>query len=234
MLSNGGPVLSFISPGFFFFFKAEEAFAGFSLADVLEEYRLMAKACSVGTPEKVEGAGAEATTTRSQRPTRATRKGYCGWALFRVLTPTIPPTLLSSLSLCLVGKGSWSAIMDSDPDEEEEEEDSMLMGGESPTFSPTLAKGRVDFPDNASDSSWEAESKTPYSASSSSARKSYRPKIPPRQYSNLGGEDAPLRKRGVRCMECPACLRKDDCGKCEMCRDKKKFGGPGVKKQACM
>ena len=35
-------------------------------------------------------------------------------------------------------------------------------------------------------------------------------------------------------MECPACLRKDDCGQCEMCRDKRKFGGPGIKKQACM
>ena len=42
------------------------------------------------------------------------------------------------------------------------------------------------------------------------------------------------RKRGVRCMECPACLRIDDCGACVFCRDKPKFGGPGVKKQACM
>ena len=42
------------------------------------------------------------------------------------------------------------------------------------------------------------------------------------------------RKRGVRCMDCPACLRTEDCGSCIFCRDKPKFGGPGVKKQACM
>ena len=42
------------------------------------------------------------------------------------------------------------------------------------------------------------------------------------------------RKRGVRCMKCPACLRTEDCAKCEFCLDKKKFGGPNVKKQACM
>ena len=27
-----------------------------------------------------------------------------------------------------------------------------------------------------------------------------------------------IRKRGVRCMECPSCLRKDDCGKCQNCK----------------
>lgn len=43
-----------------------------------------------------------------------------------------------------------------------------------------------------------------------------------------------IRKRGVRCMECPACLRQDDCGRCEFCKDKRKFGGPAIKKQACM
>lgn len=42
------------------------------------------------------------------------------------------------------------------------------------------------------------------------------------------------RKRGVRCMQCPACLRTDDCGRCEYCLDKRKFGGPNIKKQACM
>ena len=47
-----------------------------------------------------------------------------------------------------------------------------------------------------------------------------------------GGQ--PPRKRGVRCMECPACLRIDDCSTCVFCKDKPKFGGPGVKKQACM
>ncbi|KAL5494454.1 hypothetical protein EMCRGX_G015790 [Ephydatia muelleri] len=43
-----------------------------------------------------------------------------------------------------------------------------------------------------------------------------------------------LRKRGARCMECAACLRKDDCGTCCNCKDKTKFGGPGIRKQACI
>jgi hypothetical protein len=36
----------------------------------------------------------------------------------------------------------------------------------------------------------------------------------------------------MRCGECEACLR-DDCGKCPMCKDKPKFGGPGRLKQTC-
>ena len=52
--------------------------------------------------------------------------------------------------------------------------------------------------------------------------------------SSPAGSGGQLRKRGVRCMECPACLRVEDCGTCVFCRDKPKFGGPGVKKQACM
>ena len=35
-----------------------------------------------------------------------------------------------------------------------------------------------------------------------------------------------------RCGQCCAC-RRDDCGKCNNCLDKKKFGGPG-KKQSCI
>ena len=27
-----------------------------------------------------------------------------------------------------------------------------------------------------------------------------------------------VRKRRTRCLECPACLRSDDCGACEFCR----------------
>lgn len=84
------------------------------------------------------------------------------------------------------------------------------------------------IPDNLSDSSWEAESV------SKTSRKSTRPKAPPRPHFLDEGRSGPIRKRGVRCMECPACMRKDDCGRCEMCKDKKKFGGPGIKKQACM
>ncbi|KAL3789146.1 hypothetical protein HJC23_012235 [Cyclotella cryptica] len=39
-------------------------------------------------------------------------------------------------------------------------------------------------------------------------------------------------KRMMRCGECEACTR-DDCGKCNFCKDKPKFGGPGRLKQTC-
>lgn len=46
-------------------------------------------------------------------------------------------------------------------------------------------------------------------------------------------EDGRSKKlRGSRCGTCVNCLR-PDCGKCTNCMDKPKFGGPGVKKQAC-
>ena len=34
-------------------------------------------------------------------------------------------------------------------------------------------------------------------------------------------------------MQCQGCLR-SDCGDCTNCKDKKKFGGPGKKKKACI
>ena len=60
---------------------------------------------------------------------------------------------------------------------------------------------------------------------------SVRPPITKKPHPPLPGG---VRKRGVRCMQCEACLRAEDCGRCEFCRDKKKFGGPNIKKQACM
>ena len=38
--------------------------------------------------------------------------------------------------------------------------------------------------------------------------------------------------RVLRCGSCEGC-RRADCGRCPNCRDKPKFGGGGVKKQAC-
>ena len=38
--------------------------------------------------------------------------------------------------------------------------------------------------------------------------------------------------RVLRCGACEGC-RRADCGRCPNCRDKPKFGGAGVKKQAC-
>ena len=36
-----------------------------------------------------------------------------------------------------------------------------------------------------------------------------------------------------RCGECSACHQKEDCGRCDHCRDMKKFGGPFKKRQKC-
>lgn len=47
-----------------------------------------------------------------------------------------------------------------------------------------------------------------------------------------GGKAALPKRRGRGCGGCPGCLR-DDCGKCNYCKDKTKFGGPGRKKQRC-
>ena len=68
------------------------------------------------------------------------------------------------------------------------------------------------------------------SSSSAKFRRTPKPKTPYSPDSKSEGR----RKRGVRCMKCAACLRTEDCAKCEFCLDKKKFGGPNVKKQACM
>ena len=49
-------------------------------------------------------------------------------------------------------------------------------------------------------------------------RRTKRPKVPKRPAPLLSEIESPLRKRGVRCMDCPACLRADDCGKCSNCK----------------
>jgi hypothetical protein len=53
---------------------------------------------------------------------------------------------------------------------------------------------------------------------------------PPTIVSSPAGAFQPARRH--RCNECVACLRRD-CGACDFCLDMKKFGGPGIKKQAC-
>ena len=40
-------------------------------------------------------------------------------------------------------------------------------------------------------------------------------------------------RKSKRCFECNAC-KKPDCRKCLMCKDMKKYGGKGLKKQSCM
>ena len=52
----------------------------------------------------------------------------------------------------------------------------------------------------------------------------------PRTKKDKGGDKE---KRLARCGKCANCCR-SDCGTCYNCADKPKFGGPGVKKQACI
>ena len=54
----------------------------------------------------------------------------------------------------------------------------------------------------------------------------------PRQASEKAELATPERRRGRGCGKCPGCQR-PDCGTCVFCKDKPKFGGPGVKKQRC-
>jgi hypothetical protein len=86
--------------------------------------------------------------------------------------------------------------------------------------------------------------RTPSQSSTGPVRQSQRARVPSKKTvpqlamekeraASPGGLQPP-RKRGVRCMECPACLQTEDCGSCVFCKDKPKFGGPGVKKQACV
>ena len=42
-----------------------------------------------------------------------------------------------------------------------------------------------------------------------------------------------VKKAGL-CGTCSGCKTHADCGKCRMCIDKPKFGGPGRKKQKCL
>jgi len=55
-------------------------------------------------------------------------------------------------------------------------------------------------------------------------------------HGTRGGGGGPGNAGGTRivsCGECPACNR-TDCGRCNSCLDKPKFGGPGTKKQRCL
>ena len=42
-----------------------------------------------------------------------------------------------------------------------------------------------------------------------------------------------VREKKFNCGNCLVCKRVEDCGDCDLCCDKPKFGGPGIKKQKC-
>jgi hypothetical protein len=48
----------------------------------------------------------------------------------------------------------------------------------------------------------------------------------------LARSDKPPKITKYRCGACVGCMR-HECGACGNCRDKKRFGGPGSRKQAC-
>lgn len=62
------------------------------------------------------------------------------------------------------------------------------------------------------------------------------PKATPKQIAKdknqTPNSENSTRRRGRGCGECAGCLR-SDCGTCLFCKDKPKFGGPGIKKQRC-
>ena len=133
---------------------------------------------------------------------------------------------------------SWASLFDSDDSSEPIRRDSNdvisssdespmdvatpIFKSDSKRKSLTVEENDDDDGDEMYDSSW--------GAAFSKSRRTPKPRTP---YSPDTGRDG-KRKRGVRCMKCPACLRTEDCARCEFCLDKKKFGGPNIKKQACM
>ncbi|XP_077079708.1 methyl-CpG-binding domain protein 1a isoform X1 [Siphateles boraxobius] len=61
-------------------------------------------------------------------------------------------------------------------------------------------------------------------------------KIEKKDFAPDGGDedDWAQKKRNRRmCQQCVACLREDDCGKCDFCMDKPKYGGSNKKRQKC-
>merc|ERR1719443_1117607 len=57
--------------------------------------------------------------------------------------------------------------------------------------------------------------------------------LSPKVAAAANNKEKETNKRLARCGRCDNCTRQD-CGTCYNCADKPKFGGPGVKKQACI
>ncbi|XP_059588496.1 methyl-CpG-binding domain protein 1 isoform X3 [Alligator mississippiensis] len=56
---------------------------------------------------------------------------------------------------------------------------------------------------------------------------------PPKHPSARASAGSGGRRRRRRCGVCEACVRRVDCGCCDFCRDKPKFGGDNLKRQKC-
>ena len=139
---------------------------------------------------------------------------------------------------------AWASLFDSDDSSEVDKpvkqdpydvassSDDSPMDVGTPIFQPDYDQENYSSFENGDDDIDELVDASWGSSSSSGGkfRRTLKPKTPYSPDSKSEGR----RKRGVRCMKCPACLRTEDCARCEFCLDKKKFGGPNVKKQACM
>ena len=133
---------------------------------------------------------------------------------------------------------AWSSLFDSDdgdsdkrikrdPYEFVSSSDENTLDISTPIIKPDSKRRTPDIDDGDNDELHDAS----WEASSSKARRTHKPRTP---FTPERRDGDSKRKRGVRCTKCAACLRTEDCGRCEYCLDKKKFGGPNIKKQACM
>ncbi|XP_070597208.1 methyl-CpG-binding domain protein 1-like isoform X1 [Erythrolamprus reginae] len=59
------------------------------------------------------------------------------------------------------------------------------------------------------------------------------PKWKPTIQRDSGGNPVVKHRQNRKCGECEACLLKTDCGRCDLCCDKPKFGGQNPKQQKC-
>uniref|UniRef100_A0A131YID3 Histone-lysine N-methyltransferase trithorax n=1 Tax=Rhipicephalus appendiculatus TaxID=34631 RepID=A0A131YID3_RHIAP len=100
------------------------------------------------------------------------------------------------------------------------------------TVSPDITEDKeqpseAPMEDLASDKSGEGEVPVETSRSGRALRRKTD------QHRASGANFGYVRVRKGRCNQCPGCLA-EDCGKCVCCRDKKKFGGKNLLKQACL
>ena len=79
-------------------------------------------------------------------------------------------------------------------------------------------------------SSKKSKLEIPYEEDMSVRAKNIKPETKPKVENTLLSIDK--NGRVLRCRTCEHCMR-DDCGQCTACRDKKKFGGKGTRKEKC-
>ena len=104
----------------------------------------------------------------------------------------------------------------------------MLVAGDGPlgaalamkvgTPPPVVAPVSSEQCANGSPVGVKREQQWSYSSMKPDEKPHRRPKVAPKPFDPSPSTDSPAKKRRVRCMECPACLRLEDCGVCSNCR----------------